>query len=301
MEQRGVAPEFLKERFAATNVFSNVPKPPLSLAESLATPGHDLSAGRAEPGRSGAELRDGRKQAQTRNEGLLVDRSDFKRGGSTGKKEILVTGSRKDCIADATAMATEDEFKTVRYYFGEDRSFDRAISYVAEAHPDLALDDSSDDFLNVKGGVELALLEADARRFILQQRYTVESEGGGRVERFHCAFFDAGLAWEKEEFQPEGDTYVTRVVHGRGVLKDNQADVKVNHVLDSDRESSQTARDFFAELYPSQPDIRITRVYELVPEAVAARRKAAREERRARKRAAAHVGGKKKKQKVGAA
>ena len=55
------------------------------------------------------------------------------------------------------------------------------------------------------------------------------------------------------------------MLHGRGVLKDNQSDVPVHLAMDSDRASTEAARAFFQEPYACP--MRIEAVYEVVPRA----------------------------------
>ena len=63
------------------------------------------------------------------------------------------------------------------------------------------------------------------------------------------------------------------------ILKDNQADVKVHLAEASDREKL-AARHFFAKPYPAFPDMRISRVYELVSAEKAVVRAQEKEERK---------------------
>jgi len=203
----------------------------------------------------------------------MMNRGEFRKGGATGKREVLFSGAKKDCLADATAKVTGDDNKTVRDFLGEDRSFDRATEYVATAHPDWALDNVSDDVLNSPGGVETALLNCDSGKFVLQQTYKVDGE-----KRYHCAALDMGEEWGPVE-SVDLQTGERVVKSGRGILYDNQADVKVHLAEFSDREK-YAARKFFAEPYPQFPDMRITRVYELVSVEEAAVRAVAREERK---------------------
>ena len=216
--------------------------------------------------------RDAAKQTQKRNEGLLVARGDFRVGSATGQKERLITGQRHDCLADALAYATNDREADVRAFLGDDRSFERAARYVASTHPALALDDVSDELLNAKDGVEHTLLGKRTGSFILQQIYNVNGE-----KRYHCAFLDAGKPWRREHLELGWLT-------GHGVLKDNQSDVLVSLVEHSDRSNMKAARDFFHQPYPNQPDIRISRVYELVSAEEAARRAEVREEKKEKER-----------------
>ena len=220
-----------------------------------------------------SEQRDEEKQTQPRNEGLLMDRGDFFKGGATGKREVLLSGAKKDCLADAIAVVTGDDKHAVRTFLGEDRSFDRATEYVSSTHLESALDDVSDIMLTSSGGVGVALLNCDSRKFVLQQTYTVNGE-----KRYHCATLDMGLEWGPvESFDLQTGEIVVK--SGRGVLRDNQADVKVHLAEASDREK-YAARAFFATPYPKIPDMRISRVYELVSAEEAAVRAVAREERK---------------------
>jgi len=187
----------------------------------------------------------------------MMDRGDFSKGGATGKREVLVSGAKQDCLADAIAFITGDDKHTVRTALGDDRSFDRATEYVKAAHPELALDDVSSTMLEAPGGVAMELLKCTSRKFVLQQTYRVN----GKV-RYHCAALDMALDWGPvESFDlATGEIVVKR---GRGVLVDNQADIKVHLAEASDREK-YAARAFFTKPYFNTPDIRITRVYELV-------------------------------------
>lgn len=209
-----------------------------------------------------------------------MNRGEFVKGSATGKREVLFSGAKKDCLADATAVVTGDDKHAVRAFLGEDRSFHRATEYVATTHPELVLDNVSDIMLTSPGGVAMALLNCDSGKFVLQQTYTVDSE-----VRYHCAALDMGLEWGPvESFDLQTGKVVVK--SGRGVLKDNQADVKVHLAEASDREK-YAARAFFANPYPKFPDMRISRVYELVSAKEAAVRAMAREERKHAKQAKA--------------
>jgi len=237
-----------------------------------------------------SKARDADKEANDGNEGLMMNRGDFRKGGATGKREVLFSGAKKDCLADATAKVTGDDNKAVRDFLGEDRSFDRATEYVATAHPDWALDNVSDDLLNSPGGVKTALLNCDSGKFVLQQTYKVDGE-----KRYHCAALDMGEEWGPVE-RFDLQTGETVVKSGRGILYDNQADVKVHLAEFSDREK-YAARKFFADPYPQIKDMRITRVYELVSVEEAAVRAVAREERKRAKQQKQAEKAKQKKQK----
>ena len=119
----------------------------------------------------------------------------------------------------------------------------------------------------------MALLSCESGNFILQQTYMVDGE-----KRYHCAALDVGKEWGPVK---RVDLQTGEIVEksGRGILYDNQADVKVHLAEFSDREKD-AARKFFADPYPQFPDMRITRVYELVSVEEAAVRAMAREERK---------------------
>ena len=204
---------------------------------------------------------------------MLMNRGEFSKGGATGRKEVIASGAKRDCLADATAVVTGADKHAVRAFFGEDRSFDRATEYVTCTHPEWALDDVSDTMLTSPGGVEVALLNRGSGKFVLQQTYVVDDE-----KRYHCAALDMGLDWGPvESFDLQTGQRVVK--SGRGALLDNQADVKVHLAEASDREK-YTARTFFAKPYPNIPDMRISRVYELVSAEEGAARAMLREERK---------------------
>ena len=69
------------------------------------------------------------------------------------------------------------------------------------------------------------------------------------VKHHHCAFCDADLKWE------------CRWISGRGVLKDNQADVLTYLAKASDASSKEAAHTYFQEPYTCK--MRIKAVYEL--------------------------------------
>jgi hypothetical protein len=79
-----------------------------------------------------------------------------------------------------------------------------------------------------------------------------EDEGG---QKYHCAFFGSGIEWRREDIE-------LGWLSGRGVLKDNQADVAVHLAVAADRENKEAARAFFAAPYKER--MRICAVYELV-------------------------------------
>ena len=222
-------------------------------------------------GRPCSEQRDAAKMTNSENEGLLVARGAVRAGGG-GVKQRVITGGKQDCLADSISYATGDEPVSVRTFFGVDRSFHRAQTYVTEKHPALALDDVSGELLQTPDGVEYALLNKNEGRFIVQQKYTVDG-----VRKFHCAYFDAGKPWRREDHELGWLT-------GYGWMMDNQSDVPFHLATTSDRNSITAAREFFAAPYPKQPDMRITRVYELVPIEVAKARAMERDAQRALKR-----------------
>ena len=241
--------------------------------EEAAASGTGLPAGRScSRALPSSEQRDVTKQSQTDNWGLLMNRGEFHRGGATGKKEVLLSGARKDCLADAVTVITHDDKLTVRTFIGDDCSFDRAVAYIATTHPHLALDDVSDIMLEAPGGVAMALLNRESGKFILQHTYTVNGK-----KRNHCATFEV-MEWGPVECFDLATGEVV-VKSGRGVFKDNQADVKVHLAEASDCEKC-AARTFFAKPYPNIRDIRISRVYELVSAEEGSARAVAREERK---------------------
>jgi hypothetical protein len=102
-----------------------------------------------------------------------------------------------------------------------------------------------------RGGIELALLhQNEPRRFIISMGFVDEG-----TKRYHCVYFDTAFEWSREDS-------VLGWLHGRGVVKDNQTDIPVNLVEEADRNSSETARAFFAAPYTTY--MRIETVYELV-------------------------------------
>ena len=189
---------------------------------------------RTPPRRTAAEKaharRDGGKEAEGGKDGLLVARRVFRR--DYGR---LVSGERTQCLADALAHALEAEQGAVRAGIGADHCFARAAAYVEEAHPERQLVKTA--LLQVKGGPAVALLDAAAGRFVLAMSYWHDG-----AKRYHCAFYDAGFAWEREDLERGW-------LRGRGVLKDNQADVAVHLAEASDRASKEAARAFFAAPY----------------------------------------------------
>ena len=203
------------------------------------------------------KTRDAKKKANDGNEGLLMNRGEFRKGVATGAKEVLFSGAKKNCLADALAKVTGDNNKVVRDFLGEDRSFNRATEYVTTTHPGWVLDDISKSMLEAPGGVAVALLNCDSGKFVLQQSYKVDGE-----KRYHCAALDMGEEWGPVE-SVDLKTKAIVVKSGRGILYDNQADVKVHLAELSDREKG-AARTFFSDPYPKTPDMRITRVYKLV-------------------------------------
>jgi hypothetical protein len=161
-----------------------------------------------------------------------------------------MTGGRTYCLADALTHALKADQEAVRAGIGDDHSFARAITYVNESHADKALIRVTTSLM-VKGGIELALLNRTACLLVLDMSYVI---GGKKL--YHCAFFDAGFEWERE-------TLDRGCVRGRGVLKDNQADVCVHLAELSDADTKDAARAFFQE--PYEVPMRIETVYELVP------------------------------------
>ena len=188
--------------------------------------------------------RDGAKETADGKEGLLIGRREY--GDSY---DLLLTGDRKHCLADSVAHGLEADQDTVRHGIGEHHSFERATAYVAKAQPDVVLANASASFMN-KGGIEMALLNRPTGRLILSMAYMKDD-----VKLYHCAYFDAGYEWTRETL--EGG-----VVCGRGVLKDNQADVLPCLAEASDSASKEAARAFFQKPYACE--MRIKAVYELV-------------------------------------
>ena len=220
---------------------------------------HQLT-GREEPLEGGsrsvkeAPRRRAFKEALGGKDGLLVGRGEFRRDFGH-----LVSGGRTECLADAIAHALEADKGVVRNGIGSDHSFKRAVSYIKEAFPEWVLVKNTASFM-CKGGPELALLNASTGRFVLSLSYV---HNGAR--QYHCAYFDAGFRWKRDDFQRGAP------LCGRGVLKDNQSDVPVHLAMDGDRASADTARAFFAAPYASI--MRIEAIYELVPRGGAKRQK----------------------------
>ena len=186
-----------------------------------------------------------------------MNRGEFRKGAATGVKEFLISGVKKDCLADAIAKVIGDDNKKVRDFLGEDRSFNRAIEYIATNHPDWVLDDISKSMLEAPNGVAVALLNSASGKFVLQMMYKTNGE-----KRYHCAALDMGAEWGPVN-SVDVKTKAIVVKSGRGILFDNQADVKVHLAELSDREKG-AARKFFGDPYPNINDMRITRVYKIV-------------------------------------
>jgi hypothetical protein len=134
------------------------------------------SEGRGQKRKAHAE-RDAAKEAKGEKDGLLVNRGDFRRDFGA---QLMISGGRKDCLAHAVAHALGVDPHGVREGIGADHSFKRAVEYVDEAHPECALAKNTAAFM-VKGGIELALLNAPAGHFVLSMSYMHEG-----VKR--CAF-----------------------------------------------------------------------------------------------------------------
>lgn len=225
--------------------------------ETVATETCPPEGGTGSPKPLPSKSRDAKKKANDGNEGLLMNRGEFRKGAATGEKEVLFSGAKKDCLADAIAKITGDSNKAVREFLGEDRSFNRATEYVSTTHPGWVLEDISKSMLEAPGGVAVALLNCDSGKFVLQQMYKIDGE-----KRYHCAALDMEVEWGPVE-SIDMKTKAIVVKGGRGILYDNQADVKVHLAELSDREKG-AARKFFSDPYPNIPDMRITRVYKIV-------------------------------------
>lgn len=224
--------------------------------ETVASETGPPEGGSRSPVLPSTKTRDAKKKANDGNEGLLMNRGEFRKGAATGAKEVLFSGAKKDCLADAIAKITGDSNKAVRDFLGEDRSFNRATEYVSTTHPGWVLEDISKSMLEAPGGVAVALLN-DSGKFVLQQMYKIDGE-----KRYHCAALDMEVEWGPVE-SIDMKTKAIVVKGGRGILYDNQADVKVHLAELSDREKG-AARKFFSDPYPNIPDMRITRVYKIV-------------------------------------
>ena len=217
-------------------------------------PRSDQPKGDGSDGRLGSSLnqapnahakRRATKEARPGRDGLLVGRRAFKR-----EYGELVTGDTEHCLADALTHALGADQQAVRAGIGADHSFARAAAHVKVAHQHVALKNVSTSFM-VTGGVEKALLNVPSGRFILSMSYMLDG-----VKKFHFALFDAGFEWTR-------DTLEHGWVRGRGLLKDNQADVCVHFALPSDGASKEAARAFFQD--PYDVPMRIEAVYTLVP------------------------------------
>jgi len=225
--------------------------------ESVASETCPPAGGTGSPKPPPSKTRDAKKKANDGNEGLLMNRGEFRKGAATGVKEFLISGVKKDCLADAIAQVIGDDNKKVRDFLGEDRSFNRAIEYIATNHPDWVLDDISKSMLEAPNGVAVALLNSASGKFVLQMMYKTNGE-----KRYHCAALDMGAEWGPVN-SVDVKTKAIVVKSGRGILFDNQADVKVHLAELSDREKG-AARKFFSDPYPNINDMRITRVYKIV-------------------------------------
>ena len=187
------------------------------------------------------------KEQVDTSHGLLVGRAEFRNIYGS-----LLDGDLVHCLADAIAHALDVDQNSVRHGIGEDHSFDRAIAYVSESHPDKVLVEATTSVM-VKGCIELGLLSRHSGRFILSMSYLHKNETFS-----HYAFFDAGFEWTRE-------TLERGWIHGRGVLKDNQADVLPSLAEASASITEEAARAFFQKPYVTK--MHILTVYELVPRA----------------------------------
>jgi hypothetical protein len=158
----------------------------------------------------------------------------------------VVTGARKTCLADAVAMAMDVDNDPVREFIGVDYTWRRADQCVQTFQPGWALV-SANKSLKQPGGLELTLLKMTLGKYVLMMSYSQDD-----IKYYHCAFFDSGYEWKIE-------THDQGWVTGRGVLKDNQADVGVHLTEDVDRESTASARAFFQG--PYKIAMRIESVY----------------------------------------
>ena len=190
--------------------------------------------------------RDDTKEAAGDKEGLLVGR-----GAARDDYGRLITGADDQCLADACSHGLEEaDPAVVRAGIGADHSFKRAAAFIDEDFSEWALVKATARFM-VKGGIELALLNAMSSRLVLSMSYVHAG-----AKRYHCAYFEPGFVWAREDLERGW-------LSGCGVLKDNQADVAVHLAEASDRASTEAARAFFQAPYAVA--LRIEAVYELVP------------------------------------
>ena len=123
---------------------------------------------------------------------------------------------------------------------------------MSASHPDQAFVQATASVM-AKGCLELGLRSRRRGRFLLSMSYLHNHE-----TFVHCAFFDAGFDWTREMLERGW-------IRGRGVLKDNQADVLPCLAEASTSITEEAARAFFQKPYAAK--MHTLTVYELVPRA----------------------------------